>query len=263
MNSATRPAPGRATSGRSGLQPAPDWVQGATPAGDAEFLREMVAVHQPAHMIELGVASGVSTAYLLHALDRLPDVPGRRLLRSCDVQATCYFDAARATGEAVQAMYPLPRTGWILDTNTDARRLSQTLPPQSVDLTFIDANHYHPWPLLDLLHLSVIATRGSWVILHDINLPVIAPEFSAWGAKWLFDEWPFEKAAGGLERNIGAVRLPEDLDQLVPFATAMLERPWEHAPTLWHVALPDPFSLLQAAIVRRLGLPDREPGTRR
>lgn len=234
------------------LHPAPDWVRGATPVGDAAFLREMVAAHAPVHMLELGVAAGVSSAYLLHALDALPDLPGGRLLGSCDVQPTCYFDAARATGEAVQSMYPQARTAWLLETNTDARRLSQSLAAGSVDLIFIDANHYHPWPLLDLLHLSVLARRGSWVILHDINLPVIAPQFAAWGAKWLFEAWPFDKVAGGLQQNIGAVRLPDDLSRLVPVARALLDRPWEHAPTPWHVALPQPFAALQPALDRHL-----------
>lgn len=233
--------------------PAPEWVRGATPIGDAAFLREMVTAHAPVQVLELGVAAGVSAAYLLHALDGLPDVPGGRLLRSCDVQPMCYFDAARATGAAVQTMYPRPRTRWLLDTNTDARRLSQSLPPGSIDLTFIDANHYHPWPLLDLLHLSVLAARGSWTILHDINLPIIAPRFAAWGAKRLFDQWPFEKITGGSQQNIGAVRLPDDVTRLTPLAHALLEQTWEHAPTLWHVALPAPFSALQATLHQRLG----------
>ncbi|MEZ5421409.1 MAG: class I SAM-dependent methyltransferase [Vicinamibacterales bacterium] len=235
------------------IQAPPAWVRGATPAGDAAFLCRMVASEAPVEVLELGVAAGVSSAYLLQALDALPDVAGGRLLRSCDVQATCYFDDRRAIGAAVPVMYPDARARWLLDTNTDARRLSQSLARGRIDLTFIDANHYHPWPLLDLLHLSVAAARGSWVILHDINLPVIAPQFAAWGAKWLFDAWPFEKRTGGEQQNIGAVRLPDDLRQLVAPATALLERPWEHAPTPWHVALPDPFADLQQALLRRLG----------
>ena len=149
-------------------------------------------------------------------------------------------------------MYPQPHTRWILDTNTDARRLSQTHQPASVNLTFIDANHYHPWPLLDLLHMSVLAKRGSWVVLHDINLPVITPECLACGAKWLFDEWPFDKVAGGPQDNIGAVRLPDDLVRLVPFAEALLPRTWEFTPMMWHVALPDPFSPIQNMLSMRL-----------
>ena len=248
MSEASVPTAASTDDERPALRPAPAWVRGATPIGDGMFLRAMVATHQPSHLLELGVASGVSSAWLLDALDALPEVPGGRVLRSCDVNAACYFDQTRATGEAVKTMYPQPRARWILDTDTDARRLSQSLPPQSVDLTFIDANHYHPWPLLDLLHVSVLAKRGSWVILHDINLPEVAPQFAAWGARHLFEAWPFERVTGGLQRNIGAVRLPDDLTRLLPLASALLELPWEHAPTRWHVALPAPFDVLQGAL---------------
>jgi hypothetical protein len=250
MTSHTSP---RARRGLHALPPAPGWAQGATPIGDAEFLLEMVTAHAPSTIVEIGVAAGVSSAYMLYALDTLPDTGPPRLLHSCDIQPACYFDAAHATGEAVQTMYPRPRARWVLDTNTDARRLSQTLAPASVDLTFIDANHFHPWPLLDLLHMSVLAKPESWVVLHDINLPVIAPEFVAWGAKFLFDEWPFEKVAGGgAPRNIGALKLPADLSRLIPIAAALIERTWEHAPTLWHVELPAPFAPLQELVRARI-----------
>jgi predicted O-methyltransferase YrrM len=235
------------------LPAAPAWARGVTPVGDAEFLLEMVAAYTPANVIELGVAAGVSSAYLLYSLDSLADADGGRQLLSCDIQPECYFDPSRATGEARQAIYPSPRARWVLDTNTDARRLSQTLAPASVDLLFIDANHYHPWPLLDLLHLAVAAKPQSWVVLHDINLPRIAPQVTASGAAWLFESWPFDKlSAGGAQRNIGALKLPADLNRLVPFAEALLERTWEHAPTLWHVALPEPFAAIQAGIRARL-----------
>ena len=245
--------PARARQGLHALPAKPAWAQGATSIRDAEFLLDMVRAHAPATVVELGVAAGVSSAYLLYALDTLPDCPDGRLLVSCDIVPVCYFDEGRATGEAAEAIYPAPRARWMLDTNTDARRLSQTFAPGSVDLTFIDANHFHPWPLLDLLHLTVSARFGSWVVLHDINLPAIAPGCGASGVKLLFDEWPFEKLSGGGDgNNIGAVKLPVDRNRLIPFAGALLERPWEFAPTMWHVALGEPFSMLQNMIRTRV-----------
>jgi hypothetical protein len=47
------------------------------------------------------------------------------------------------------------------------------------------------------------------------------------GAQWLFEAWPFEKISGG---NIGALRLPASLRDLVPFALAMLRIPSELEP---------------------------------
>lgn len=233
----------------------PAWVQGGISGGDSEFLLELVNGTNPNTVLELGVASGASSAALLFALDRLG---GDRTLLSCDVRETCYFDSARATGSAVDEMYTNRRTSWMLDTNTDARRISQALPSGSVDLTFIDANHSHPWPLLDLLHLTRTARPGSWIALHDIELPTFHPKYQVHGPQWLFEAWPFNKVHGVAGSvNIGAVQLPSDLRDLVPMALELLERPWEHTPTTWHVDLPEVFSEVTRALKPRLPDPAR------
>jgi predicted O-methyltransferase YrrM len=228
-----------AIDGLQHLYPVPAWVTGATPLRDAEFLLEMVTAQAPVRVVEVGVAAGVSSAVLLYSLDTLPGEGWQRELISCDSQAGCYFDASRPTGGAVGEIYPRFRSHWRLETGIGARELARTIQPGSVDLTFIDANHSHPWPLLDLLHLTACAKPGSWVVLHDINLPVLKPQFQVWGAKWLFDAWPFEKVAGGAPRfNIGAVRLPDDFATLVPVATALFRRSWDSAPEPQHLELP-------------------------
>jgi glycosyltransferase involved in cell wall biosynthesis/predicted O-methyltransferase YrrM len=241
-----------------GMYHPPAWVQGGCSGGDAEFLLELVTAIDPKLVVELGVASGTSSAALLFAMDRLPAWPTERLLISGDVRPTCYFDPARATGAAVHDMYPRHRTTWLLDTDTDARRLRQTVPPGSADLCFIDANHSHPWPLLDLLHLSTVARPESWIALHDIELPRLYPQFPDHGAQWLFAAWPFNKVHGvGGSVNIGAVQLPRDLEQLVPVALELLRRPWEHTPTTWDVHLPDVFSAVSEFVRPRLAQPAR------
>jgi glycosyltransferase involved in cell wall biosynthesis/predicted O-methyltransferase YrrM len=234
----------------------PAWVQGGISGGDSEFLLELVAGVAPRTVLELGVASGASSAALLFALDQTAN--GSGVLHSCDVRPTCYFDATRATGAAVDDMYPQRRTRWLLDTNTDARRIAETLAAGSIDLTFIDANHSHPWPLLDLLHLTRVARAGSWVALHDIELPRLHPKYQVHGPQWLFEAWPFNKIHGVEgSTNIGAVQLPENLQDLVPMSLALLQRPWEHSPTSWHVALPDVFSEVSRALAPRLPDPAR------
>jgi predicted O-methyltransferase YrrM len=229
----------------------PAWVQGGISGGDSEFLVELVSGVAPRTVLELGVASGASSAALLFALDQLGS--GDRTLRSCDVRSTCYFDATRATGSAVDEMYPERRTRWLLDTDSDARRIGQALPAGSIDLTFIDANHSHPWPLLDLLHVTRVARPGSWIALHDIELPKLHPQYQVHGPQWLFEAWPFNKIHGvGDSMNIGAVQLPDDLRDLVPMALELLECPWEHTPTTWHVDLPDVFREVTKALAPRL-----------
>jgi len=233
------------------LERRPAWVQGGISGGDSEFLVELVNGVDPATVFELGVASGASSAALLFALDQLGSA--NRTLRSCDVRSTCYFDADRATGSAVDEMYPQRRTPWLLDTNSDARRIGLVLPSGSIDLTFIDANHSHPWPLLDLLHVTRVARPHSWIALHDIELPKLHPQHQVHGPQWLFEAWPFNKVHGvGDSMNIGAVQLPADLRDLVPMSLELLDRPWEHTPTTWHVDLPDVFSEVSKALAPRL-----------
>jgi hypothetical protein len=91
------------------------------------------------------------------------------------------------------------------------------------------------------------------VVLHDIDLPIQHPEYQVFGPRWLFQAWPFNKVKGiGAWTSIGAVQIPGDLSQLVPLALSLLERPWEHAPTPSHAALPAAFARVQAELEARL-----------
>src|SRR4029450_14069278 len=88
----------------------PSWATGYVSRGDADFLFEMIAAQRPRTVVELGVASGASSAEILCALDQLPEITGGRVLYSCDVRATCYFDESFATGQACHEMYADART---------------------------------------------------------------------------------------------------------------------------------------------------------
>lgn len=234
----------------------PSWATGYVSGSDAAFLAEMIAAVRPRLMVEIGVASGASSAAILQALDALPH-PQNRVLLSCDVRATCYFDEAYETGQACRGMYPAPKAGWQREFASDARQLREILASGSVDLTFIDANHAHPWPLLDLLHTTAFAKPGSWVVLHDIDLPVQHPEYQVFGPRWLFGAWPFNKVKGvGRWTSIGAVQIPDNLSQLVSPALSLLDRPWEQAPTAAHAMLPAAFASVQATLEARLRSPE-------
>ena len=231
----------------------PEWAKGFISRNDAEFLYQLISTLQPRTVVELGVASGASSAAILCGLDQLPEIAGGRVLYSCDVRSTCYFDPAFATGQACAEMYPNARTRWRTEFDADARRLARVLPRSSVDLTFIDANHAHPWPLLDLLHVTAVARPHSWVVLHDVDLPIHYPEYQVYGPRWLFEAWPFNKIKGvGRWVSIAAVQLPEDPTALIPVAQRLLARPWEHSPELGCIDLPRPLAPIQALLANRL-----------
>jgi hypothetical protein len=117
--------------------------------------------------------------------------------------------------------------------------LASLLPPGWGQFAFVDANHAHPWPLVDVLHLAPVMRPGSWIVLHDIGLAERAVEetqslngeaanYRVRGAQYLFEFWPYEKVRGvGDCWNVGAVRLPPE-GRWNPRALADLAAiPWE------------------------------------
>src|SRR5262249_48914113 len=123
-------------------------------------------------------------------------------------------------------------------------------------LAFIDADHRHPLPLLDLLRLAPYLRGQSWIVLHDIKLgsmtrqtieagrkPRCKPVF---GAEWLFARWPFTKISGG---NIGAVQLPADKGELVAFALQLMSKPFEITEDHARIIRPALYQCLWRAIV--------------
>ncbi|MDP9099851.1 MAG: class I SAM-dependent methyltransferase, partial [Verrucomicrobiota bacterium] len=101
-------------------------------------------------------------------------------------------------------------------------------------LAFIDADHRHPWPLLDLLRLAPSIASGGWILLHDIQLGTYGQAErdagktleggTPYGAEWLFERWPFRKIRSF---HIGAIELPQRKESLVPFALTLMEQPFE------------------------------------
>ena len=118
----------------------------------------------------------------------------------------------------------------------DASFVVQLSRRHELEIAFIDADHRHPQPLLDLFRLAPFVRGGGWIVLHDIQLGTItrerieAGQSTGWepiyGAEWLFDRWPFRKISGG---NIGAVQLPEQKSALIPFALRMMSIRFETA----------------------------------
>jgi len=86
----------------------------------------------------------------------------------------------------------------------------------SVGLMFIDANHNHPWPTLDLLAVLGSLKPDGIVVFHDINLPLVNPAFTARGVQHLFDGLRAEKRVpvDVALPNIGSIRIPSDKREL-------------------------------------------------
>lgn len=220
----------------------PNWVTGSITDVDALFLYEMVQSVAPEKVIELGTASGSSSGLLLLALAdagcSLLDAQGSPALHSFDIGRSCYFDETRVVGAAAYEMVPWLAHGVTFHRERTAQSAAKMFERSPVKLAFIDGDHRHPWPTVDLLTLLPALQAGAWVVLHDIDLPRVALEHEArtgtrvdWhhhGPMWLYQGWPFEKFRGvGAGENIGAIRIPFGRHIEAADLSDIIARPWE------------------------------------
>jgi hypothetical protein len=205
----------------------PAWATGHITASDAAFLATLVTELAPSEMVEVGVASGCSSAVLLQALAGVQRTtePALPWLFSFDIATHCYFDPSRLVGAAVDDMAPDLRSHWRLFAG-DALAAREMLRQRELPLGFIDADHRHPWPTLDFLAILPTLRAGAWVALHDIRLPELGsgPMFDNHGAQYLFEAWPWTKRSDG---NIGAVRLEASTQEIHAFCARLLDVKWE------------------------------------
>jgi hypothetical protein len=90
-----------------------------------------------------------------------------------------------------------------------------------------------------VLRVEQLMQRG-WILMHDVDLPGLIERAVAagrkvdhvpvYGAKHVFDLWPYEKVRSG---NIGAIRIPKNRKSLGAFLARLRELPSEVSPGSW------------------------------
>jgi hypothetical protein len=217
---------------------------GAIGLGDYCFLTALISVLAPRRVIEVGTLTGFSAAVMAAALSRQHGNNSGAWVDTIDVRLKCLIDETRPTGFEIPELIPDLTAMLRLHIPHDATFVSELAKREELEIVFIDANHCHPRPLLDLLRLAPYVRSGGWIVLHDIQLGTLGRKaieagptsgnqvfFDAvvkrgapYGAEWLFDNWPFRKISGG---NIGAVQLPDDKSALIPFVWRLMSVPFE------------------------------------
>jgi cephalosporin hydroxylase len=206
--------------------------------GDLLFLHAFVNVLAPDRVVEIGTLSGFSAAVIADAVAQHQRPESESMVvDTIDLNERCLTDQTKPVGFEIPLLVPRLSSRIRVHAGKDACYVEQIARAGELELVFIDADHQHPRPTLDLIRVSRFVRPNGWVVVHDIELASlgermraagVAPDFgSSSGAQWLFEAWPFEKISGG---NIGALRLPSNLRDLVPFALAMLRIPSELEP---------------------------------
>ena len=200
---------------------------------DYFFLTAFISILAPQHVIEIGTLTGFSAAIIAAALRRQQRKEGASWVDTIDVCPNCPIDETRPTGFEISESFPELVPMIRLHIPHDSAVVSKLAKRDELDVAFVDGDHRHPLPLLDLLRLAPYVRRGGWIILHDIQLGTTcqkaieagqALRFAPFGTEWLFDRWPFRKISGG---EIGAVQLPDDKRALIPFALRLMSMPSE------------------------------------
>lgn len=194
---------------------------GPITAGDGLFIASFMQQNRPDFMIEIGVASGFSSAFILDAareLDLLHD--NRPFLYSFDLMAEHGVERQK-TGSFLFESYPEFVHHYKLTTGVTSVRLIEDISilPTSTGtgMAFVDAGHRHPWPSVDLAVLDEILPENTWVLMQDYMMM----------ERWLADgivhgndiqdvvrgvttavsNWPGDKILGtGLSYNMAAVK---------------------------------------------------------
>jgi predicted O-methyltransferase YrrM len=207
--------------------------KGTIGPADYLFLTAFVSILAPRRVVEIGTLTGFSAGVIAAAVVRQHGKERARI-DTIDIHSQCAIDATRPTGFELTEFFQQIAATIHLHTPRDATIVSQIAARDELELAFLDADHQHPLPLLDLLRLAPYMRQQSWVLLHDIRLGTLtraaleAGQKTAfepvYGAEWLFNEWPWRKISGG---NIGAVQLPKPKGLLVPFALQMMSIQFE------------------------------------
>ncbi len=157
---------------------------GSVAVDELEFFRSVIAAERPASFIEIGTASGLSGGFLARFLA----ANGGRRLVTLDYEDWFFGDRSQPTGFQIDAVKG--------DAAVEVERfagISLLDLPERVtgfDMGFVDANHQHPWPLLDTLLLHPRMPRGGKLFHHDLKLYRDDGHFNSIGPKHCFDQFP-------------------------------------------------------------------------
>ena len=197
------------------------------------FLTAFASILAPERAVEVGTLAGFSAAVIAAALRRQrPDQNGI-LVDTIDRNTHSVVEPDKPVGFQIPDIIPNFANAVCVHAPADSGIVRELVGRDELQFAFIDADHQHPRPLLDLVRMAPRIRRGGWILLHDIRLGsmnLAAKERgetrhgAAFGAEWLFACFPFRKITGG---NIGAVQMPDEKSALIPMVLQLMALPFE------------------------------------
>ena len=197
---------------------------GAVSRGDVKFLCDLIEEIRPAKCFEIGVASGMSTTFLLMALAKLGP---ESALVSVDISRQYYADRSKQVGYVVDAAVPELGCKYGLHFNHWSADAEKFAADKKFDFVFIDAHHSHPWATLDTMLVLPFVNSGAWVACHDIVLHEIPRFARETGPFHVYESMPGPKKESQFDnRNIGAFQVAGSHRDYEDYLLAALAQAW-------------------------------------
>lgn len=217
----------------------PGW--GSIARDEVLFVQDLIAEHRPAHFLEIGMASGLSGGLLATIMED----NGGESFSSIDYDNTFFGDSSRENGFLIEEIY----TGSKVQVNKHPFTTSPDLAKleKQFEMAFIDANHQHPWPMIDTLCLFPYMTGEKIVIHHDLKLYKNQDVVYGIGPKYLYDQFHTSQRidSDANQGNIYALRLDGvDIDYMISAAINAFSMPW----TLRHPLSPEIIETVEAIL---------------
>jgi predicted O-methyltransferase YrrM len=207
---------------------------GGISAQDYFFLTALVSILAPRRAVEIGTLTGFSAAIIAAAIYRQHGSRDEILVETIDLSSQCIVEETRPTGFEIPRLIPDLASTVRVHTRRGSDFVRELGAREEFGVAFIDADHRHPWPLLDVIRLAPYVQSAGWIVLHDIQLGTYGKAIreadqsrkdeTPYGAEWLFERWPFRKIRSA---HIGAIELPARRADLIPFSLSLMEEPLE------------------------------------
>ena len=195
---------------------------GSIAADEAMVVQSLIQRERPQNFLEVGTASGISGGLICCMLNE----NGGETFTTLDHDNTFFGDRTKENGYLIEEVY----RGSRVKVNKRPFTTALDLPELGMefDMAFIDANHQHPFPMLDTLCVFPYLRSSRIVLHHDLNLFKTQEQPHGIGPKFLYDQFPHElrqraEARGG---NLYFVRMTMTKDELEAMAVDAFHLPW-------------------------------------
>ena len=198
---------------------------------DKKFINGMIRKYKPKKILEVGVASGGSSAIILNAIQNIENSH----LYSIDKLINAYNKKDKETGWIVKEKFSNLMKKWTLYTGGITANFIEKI-GGDIDLVFIDTVHYAPGEWLDILQiLPFLKKKNAIVMLHDIRFQFIPKKVFYSSNDHLFTYLRGEKIMPKVPEvipNIGAVLLDNDQEKHYFDYFFALTSTWSYIPEI-------------------------------